>query len=237
MGIDTVFHCAGIAHQSVDATTYQRINVDATLSLLQHAQNADVRRFVLLSSVKAIRGTDLYARSKRLCETELESFANDEMGIFIVRPALVYGAITKGNIAALITGVKRGMPAPPEIGGRNMIGRRDLVDLLIELKHSELNGLQYFNIADGEIYSTRRLYDAICAKLGKKTGVELPVWCWRLACAGLDIFRPGKERLFDKLFAEDFMQTSELETGLNWRPTTRFEDELAARAVSEVAGR
>lgn len=55
-GIDCVFHCAGYAHafSSSDPDIHWRINCEGTRNLLKAAGEAGVRRFVFLSSVKAM---------------------------------------------------------------------------------------------------------------------------------------------------------------------------------------
>ena len=55
-GIDAVFHCAGHAHAwaAADATLHRTVNEDGTRNLVEAAGRAGVRRFVFLSSVKAM---------------------------------------------------------------------------------------------------------------------------------------------------------------------------------------
>ncbi len=55
-GIDTVFHCAGYAHAfaSSDPDAHWRINFEGTRNLLEAAGRVGVKRFVFLSSVKAM---------------------------------------------------------------------------------------------------------------------------------------------------------------------------------------
>ncbi len=55
-GVECVFHCAGYAHAfaSSDPDIHWRINFEGTRNLLKAAGEAGVRRFVFLSSVKAM---------------------------------------------------------------------------------------------------------------------------------------------------------------------------------------
>ena len=55
-GIECVFHCAGYAHAFVSSSPdiHWRINCEGTRNLLKAAGEAGVRRFVFLSSVKAM---------------------------------------------------------------------------------------------------------------------------------------------------------------------------------------
>lgn len=55
-GTETIFHCAGYAHtfSSSDPDVHWRINYEGTRNLLAAAGHAGVRRFIFLSSVKAM---------------------------------------------------------------------------------------------------------------------------------------------------------------------------------------
>ena len=88
MGIDTVFHLAGIAHDSAKKDNqYQAVNVRATLQLAELAVTSSVQRFVFLSSVKAggnllngscmtesdqIKPEGIYGKTKREAEEQVE---------------------------------------------------------------------------------------------------------------------------------------------------------------------
>src|SRR5215467_2868169 len=59
---DTVFHLAGIAHANpsplIPEKLYQIVNVKATEKLLENALENNVKRFIYLSSVKALHPQD-----------------------------------------------------------------------------------------------------------------------------------------------------------------------------------
>jgi len=91
-GVDHVVHMAGLAHAGpgLDEALYNRINTEATLELAQAAVAAGVRRFVYLSSIKALSGAfdgpplseaaepvpgDVYGRSKLAAERGLDRLA------------------------------------------------------------------------------------------------------------------------------------------------------------------
>ncbi len=90
--IDTVVHCAGVAHatETIPDAVYDRVNREATLALARAAQRAGVRRFLFLSSIRAQSGpiaagllteqdaarpTDAYGRSKLAAEQGSHRFA------------------------------------------------------------------------------------------------------------------------------------------------------------------
>jgi UDP-glucose 4-epimerase len=194
-GVDTVFHLAGYAHDLLDSSRLERvhrlINVDATLHLAQRAVQSGVQQFVFVSSVKAGGSTlvaghcmtevdqgepeGIYGKTKREAEIKLlEIGRHSGMHVSIVRPSLVYGPGVKGNLRLMLAGIKRGwFPPLPEVNNRrSMIHVDDLVQaLMLEAEDDRANGEIYI-ATDGEPYSSRQIYEAICAVLGK----PVPRW-------------------------------------------------------------
>ena len=119
--VDTVIHLAGIAHAGMLARIrekdYHKINTDYPVSLAKAAFECGVKRFIFISSVKAIDydktisdnseadgtpSTSIYGKSKYSAEKELSTLSKTlGMQIIIVRPALVYGPEVKGNLKFL----------------------------------------------------------------------------------------------------------------------------------------
>lgn len=244
-GVDVVFHLAGIAHQHARASDYHALNHVATLRLARLAAEAGVGRFVFLSSVKAMgpasgaaersesdctEPPDAYGLSKWLAERDLRAeFENNAMAVFILRPALVYGGEAKGNLALLARAVRAGMPRPPRAGGRSMVALADLVDLLCVLVDQAATGVQTWIVTDGEVYSTRFIYDQMRQASGRGRGVAwLPDPVWRLAAAVLDRLRPGEGgSTFDKLFGSERYSNAALLAATGWRPRQTLQDVIA----------
>jgi nucleoside-diphosphate-sugar epimerase len=98
--VETVVHAAGTTRARRQGD-YLAVNAEATRRLAQAAAAADVRRFVLISSLAA-RGPDAsyrdgrdrpasaYGRSKAAAEAYLRGFG-DRMETVALRPAAVYG--------------------------------------------------------------------------------------------------------------------------------------------------
>lgn len=193
-GIDIVIHCAGFAHAQDDGrgrfeARHQAINHEGTRHLLEVAGRAGVRRFVFLSSVKAMaspgdRQVDeefagepdsAYGRAKRAAENAaFESGAKYGMEIVNLRLAMVYGKGDRGNLARMVRGVRSGwFPPLPETGNhRSMLHVDDAVDAIVlaSAHPSAANGT--FIVASREAPSGAELYDAIRLMLGKR----LPAW-------------------------------------------------------------
>ena len=188
-GVDTVFHLAGFAHDIGEETKsqniYQKINVDATISLANLAVKSHVKSFIFVSSVKAGgRPTfglcasekdqgdpeGIYGKTKREAELQLLKIGEQSgMHVSIIRPSLVYGPFVKGNLQSMILGIKKGwFPPLPETGNkRSMIHVDDLVRaILLVVDDDRANG-EIFIATDGIRYSSHDIYNSMCSVLGR----------------------------------------------------------------------
>lgn len=187
--IETVFHLAGYAHanQGPGFTKHHHaINFQGTLSLLDVACAAGVRKFVYFSSVKAVgdsqemmdenwqmRPDSPYGQAKRAAEEALLS-KGGAMGISILRPALVYGPAWKGNLAAMLKAIARGrfLPLPPVHAYRSMVSVEDICQAAyLAATNHHANGKIYF-VTDNLRYSSRDIYVLMMNALGKR----IPAW-------------------------------------------------------------
>lgn len=154
---DAVIHLAARAHVMNDdpATAeqaYMEANVEGTRHAIDMAKAGGARRFVFVSSIKALgersqpgkplteRDTpapeDAYGRSKLAAERLAQDMTSRlGMELVIVRPPLVYGPGVKGNFATLIRLSCLGLPLP--IGSinnqRSMISLANLANLLVHV--------------------------------------------------------------------------------------------------------
>lgn len=239
--VDVVVHLAGIAHRSAGESDYQAVNHRAVVKLAEQAEQAGVRSFVFLSSVKAMGPgagelprneqdcripPDSYGRSKRDAELALaEQFGSGDMSVCIVRPALVYGDGAKANLALLARAVNKGLPRPPAEGGRSMIGIDDLCRLILLLAGDEVPGVRTYIATDGEVYSTRRIYDALRSAGGMGQGVAWwPRWVWRVGCWLMDAGSSDLESTWQRLFGWECFSNQAAHADFGWQPQQTFED-------------
>ncbi|MFN2337934.1 MAG: NAD-dependent epimerase/dehydratase family protein [Gammaproteobacteria bacterium] len=253
-GCDTLFHLAGYAHATSrpypdEVEHHRRINLAGTRAVLEDALSAGVERFVYASSVKAagedasrcidettaIEPVDPYGRIKRDCEQEvLSACAARGVHAAVIRPALVYGAGVKGNIAAMAAWIRKGVfPPLPDTGNiRSMVEVRDLVQaLLAAADRPQARGGTYI-ITDGEAYSSQRVYLALRRALGKpEPRVTVPAWLLRLGGRSGD----GLERLLRRplplnsthiarLLDSACYRSVRARQDLDFQPRYRFED-------------
>lgn len=109
-GIDYVIHLAGLSNDPLgdfdESLTYE-INHKGTMRLAQYAKEAGVKRFAYASSQSVYGISDVskaadeqgvknpitaYAKTKWLCECELQELCTDDFIITYLRPATAYGA-------------------------------------------------------------------------------------------------------------------------------------------------
>jgi UDP-glucose 4-epimerase len=234
VGVDTVFHLAGFAHDLRDTSKvehlYRTVNVDATVRLVELAVRSEVKQFVFVSSVKA-GGYDeeygspegVYGQTKREAELKLlEIGRQSSMRVSIVRPSLVYGVNIKGNLALMLKGVEQGWfpPLPETSNRRSMIHVDDLVEALLLVAEDERANGEIFIATDGVPHSSREIYDAICQSVGK----TVPQWSVpKVVFEGLSLMSPRIRYKVDKLLGDEYYSSEKLEK-LGFRAEKSLED-------------
>lgn len=243
-GIECVFHCAGYAHafSSSDPDAHRRINFEGTRNLLMAAGEAGVRRFVFLSSVKAMaepgdacvdedwpgEPATPYGRAKRAAEAAvLEAGAKFGMHVVNLRLAMVYGRGGRGNLERMAQGIRAGwFPPLPDTGNRRSLVHVDDVVAAMRLvvQAPAASGRTYI-VADPKAYSGREIYDAIRAAVGMAPAR------WRvpaalLRCGGILGDRLGRlagralplnSEVTERLLGSACYSPARIERELGWR--------------------
>ena len=239
-GMDYVVHLAGIAHATgaIPDAVYHAVNSDAAARLAAAARDAGVKRFLLMSSVRAQSGpsakavlsetmppepTDAYGRSKLAGERAVvDALRGSGTDWVVLRPVLVYGPGVKGNMATLERLAR--LPVPLPLGG--LTGRRSLLSIA-NLASAVCHGLSSdavrggtFLVADGAPVTVPEIIGALRQGLGRNPGVvRLPI---RAAEWGLRMF--GQANAADRLFGDLIAGTQALRA-TGWTP---LEDTLTA---------
>ena len=229
LGVDTVFHLAGYAHDlssNQEINKYQEINVDFTMQIANMAIANKVKNFVFVSSVKAggsvisdrcVNENDqsepkgVYGKTKREAELELLRIGQDyNMHVSIVRPSLVYGPGVKGNLQLMLSAVKKGwLPPLPETGNkRSMIHVDDLVQALLLVSDDDRANGKIFIATDGVPYSSREIYVAMCHLLDK----SVPQWSIpKFLLEWISLLSPRIRFKVDKLLRDECYSSAKLE--------------------------
>lgn len=244
--VEIVIHLAARVHrmsedksEAVDA--YQRINVGVTEALANASSWAGVRRFIFISSVKAMGECtqpgeawsesspcfpqDDYGRSKYEAEKVLVDIGKKtNLEVVILRLPLVYGPGVKANMARLIRTVDRGFPLP--LGAihnkRSLLYVTNLVDAIrVSLDHPAAAG-ETFLISDGEDRSTPELIRLIGRTLDRPARmIDIPPSIIRLAGRVL-----GKGAEVERLLGSLVIDIGKIRRTLSWNPPYTMEQGL-----------
>lgn len=240
-GMEAVVHCAARVHVMNETagdplSEFRRTNVEGTLALARQAQQAGVRRFIFISSIK-VNGeetqpgrpftaddtpapADPYGISKMEAEQALRELArNGTMEVVVIRPVLVYGPGVKANFLRMIRWLDKGIPLP--LGGitsnrRSLVALDNLVDLIcVCLSHPDAAG-RVFLVSDGEDLSTTAMLRRISLALGKSPFLPSIPASWLMLAARM-MGRPGIAQRLCGSLQVDISKNRDL---LGWTPRT-----------------
>ncbi len=243
-GVETIFHLAGKAHavseKSDDASGYGEIIVNGTRRLLEAAVASGVRRFIYVSSVKAMgegnpSGEPLRPINEEwplqpqspygIAKAEAEQLVRDAglAHAAIVRPVMVFGDGDKGNLPRMVEAVRKGrFPPLPDSGNkRSMVHVDDVVEAMIRSCQTPAAGRTYI-LAGRQAPSTRQLYDAIRHSLGMPP-VHWSVPHWVLKSAA--VLGTGAKRSLGVELGLDLTVLEKL-TGSAWYESTHAKRDL-----------
>lgn len=255
-GVDRIFHCAGYAHafsslSGEDSEQHWRVNFAGTRNLIEAAGRAGVKRFVFLSSVKAMaepgevcanedfpgQPTTAYGQSKRAAEEAvLEIGRRYGMHVVNLRLAMVYGSGSRGNLERMGRLVRRGwFPPLPETGNnRSLVHVDDVVGAMLQAADDDrANGRTYI-ITGPEAPSGRELYDAMRDVLG------LPRCQWSVpqvvlrgaakCCDGIQTLLkrrvPFDSEVVDRLLGSAWYSSERITRELGWRANISLSEGL-----------
>jgi nucleoside-diphosphate-sugar epimerase len=250
LGISAVVHLAARAHVTetgADALErFRAVNSAGTRHLAEAAAAAGVRRFVFLSSVKAMGESslrdralteadtpapeDAYGISKREGEIALlDVAASSGLEPVILRAPLVYGPGVKGNFLRLMRLVDRGIPLPfgAVANRRSLVARANLAAALaLCLRHPDAAG-ETFLVADGEDLSTPELIRRLARALERPARL-FPLPPALLSRVGRLI---GREPEIARLTGDLAIDSGTIRARLGWQPVVAVDEALAETAA------
>lgn len=220
-GVEVVIHLAGRAHKMKESPEehhlYYETNVEGTVNLAEQAIKAGVRKFIFISSLKAMLSdaheepltekftccpSEPYGLSKLKAEIELRKLTEKAgMKLVVLRPPLIYGPGVKGNLASLIKLVRR-LPFLP-FGGinnrRSLLGVKNLASAIDTVMQAEIANGKTYMVADGEEISTSELVKRLISVFNPSARlIDLPDWLWK-AFSALPFFSAKIARLTGSL--------------------------------------
>lgn len=198
-GVSSVIHLA--SSQSSDPAQQADAHLHMPEALLAAGANTGLKRFIALSSVKAIAGehdsavlavdqtprpNSAYGEYKLAAEDLVRGHqANAALATYVLRLPMVYGANAGGNFALLQKIARSGVPLPVSKDNRRSVLCADNLFSFIEclLRAEETKGSATLHVADEQALSTYEFFKLIAAAQGA-AGRTLPLssrWADRLA--------------------------------------------------------
>lgn len=207
-------------------------NSEATKSSIEIAHAAGARRFVFLSSVKAVgetsppktiiscetepKPTSAYGRSKLESERLVEENCR-RLGMewTIIRPPMVYGPGAGGNFKALVRLARIPLPLPfgATSNARSLVFVGNLADFIRFCALADTAADQTFLVADGEPISTKQMLAELAEAQGRTARFVAfpPVLVWR----ALALF--GRQAIAERLFGDLAVDMSDARQA-GWEP-------------------
>lgn len=172
---DTIYHVAGIAHNSSDPKLkdlYYTVNRDFTIDVAKKAKEDGAKQFVFMSSMivfgtknsKITKETipnpdNFYGDSKLQAENSILPLQSEDFNVVIIRPPMVYGKGSKGNYPKLAKLAKRTPIFPDYDNKRSMIYIDNLMECISKVIELNLSG--YFHPQNEEYVNTSNLVKEI----------------------------------------------------------------------------
>ena len=219
--------------QKIDDQIYFDVNYHLTKRLAEAAQNAGVKHFVFISTVKVYGDepdsgylnlesptipNDPYGSSKLKAEQALIEMETDKFITSIVRPPLVYGPGVKGNLIRLLNLTQKKLPLPFKgiDNKRSMVYLDNLIALINKVIDTEARGI--FIAGDRQPLSTSNLVEMMYKGMNRQ-----PFW-FKMPRLGLNTLRILKPELVKRLFGSYIIETNKTNERLAFVPPVTSED-------------
>ena len=189
-GIDAVINLVAIIKESGDAT-FERINYQGTVNLVNAMRQASVDRLVQMSALGAGNLPDFpYHYTKWRAET----YVQDHIPAWtIIRPSIIFGPSREGHFQFVgqLADLIRGGPVVPVPGKGEALFQPIHVDDVAAVYCAALDNNdtieRVLEIAGPEVLTYRQMLDIVAAELGRrKPMVNVPVPLIRVGARVLD---------------------------------------------------
>jgi len=248
-GVQVVVHMAARVHVMTDQASdplqeFRRVNVGWTDQLARSAALQGVRRFVYLSSIKVNgeqtvvpfteqdlpKPQDPYGVSKWEAEEALARVSTQTgMETVVLRSPLVYGPGVRGNFLQLLNILRRGIPLPLASirNQRSLVYLGNLVDALARCIQDPRAAGQTYLVCDGEDLSTPELV----RRLGAAMGSKMCLWPFPTALLYWMGQVAGNRGMIDRLVGSLQVNSSKIQTELDWSPSFTVDAGLSETAA------
>lgn len=228
---NVVFHAAAHKHVPLmEASPEEAIknNVYGTQNVIEVSDQFGVKRFVLISTDKAVNPTNVMGASKRICEMLVQSYASVSRGT-------EYGAVRFGNVLGSNGSVIPLFKKQIQAGGPVTVTHPDIIRYFMTIPEAARLVVQAGGLAQkGEIFVLDMgepvKIDTLARDLIRLSGLE-PSVDIEIEYTGL---RPGEKLYEELLMSEEGLGETEFEKIFIARPMTLPYEELSMK-VGELA--
>lgn len=247
--VQVIVHLAARVHVMIDQASdplqeFRRVNVGWTDRLARAAALQGIRRFIFLSSIKVNgeqtvvpfteqvppKPQDPYGISKWEAEQALARVSMQTgMETVVVRSPLVYGPGVRGNFLQLLNMLHRGIPLPLAsiCNQRSLVYLGNLVDALSRCIRDPRAAGRTYLVRDGEDLSTPELVRRLGSAMGNTVCLwpcptSLLYWVGQVA---------GKRDMIDRLVGSLQVNSSKIQTELDWHPPFTVDAGLSETAA------
>ena len=246
--IDTLVHAAARVHvmnerMADPLAAFRATNVEGALRIARQAHARGVKRFVFVSSIKAVaeistdhalreddapQPQDPYGQSKYEAEQALRRFGESSgLDIVIVRPPLVYGPGVGANFLRLMRAIVSGMPLPLVRAKRSMVYIDNLASALLCCAFDPRAAHGCFHVADGDDLTVVDLARALGQYLHRPARLIPVPGSWLRLAGRLTNRSAQARRLSDELRVD----ATRIRVTLDWQPPYTIDQGLAATAT------
>lgn len=179
---DVVFHVAGIAHVSTKKSMkdlYFKVNRDLTIETAQKAKKSGVKQFIFMSSMIVYSSKEtmikndtkpnpdnFYGMSKLQAEDGVLTLSDESFIVSILRPPMIYGSNSKGNLLTLSKVVEKIKVFPNISNKRSILNINNLSNVVKGIIDNETSGILF--PFDKGSFGTTEIIISILAKKEKK---------------------------------------------------------------------
>ncbi|MFB0919142.1 MAG: nucleoside-diphosphate sugar epimerase/dehydratase, partial [Clostridiaceae bacterium] len=226
---DIIFHAAAHKHVPLMETSPEEAiknNVFGTLNMVQAANDFGVKRFILISTDKAVNPTNIMGATKRVCEMIIQTYDK-------ISKSCDYVAVRFGNVLGSNGSVIPLFKKQIAQGGPVTVTHRDITRFFMTIPEAVQLVLTAGSMAKGgEIFvldmgEPVKIYD-LAKNLIRLSGLEPDVDI-KIEVTGL---RPGEKLYEELLMAEEGLTKTDNELIFIGKPHSFYWDELLPKLQS-----
>lgn len=227
--INTIIHCANLAHNKYPISKIKKINYSATIHLAKLAKNFNIKKFIFLSTAKINMNYnniinnensispdikhDIYTKIKYQTENNINKiFKFSKVQCIILRPALVYGINVKGNLKKIETLANFNLPLPfaSAIEKKSFCSIHNLIKCINLILINQIKS-NTFIICDDDYFSFRDILVQTYKK-NKKKIILFPI---KLYIFKFIFYLFKKKEIYNSIFSRMILDNSRIKKKLN----------------------